>query len=171
MPQWKEYGKSEYYNLLKIYGLNSEVVDENQEEDPNNQAKLAKLKRLGLFGKLYTYDLTFPIDWDWASSNGPDEVEEEITNSINGIGSWEGVGKLINIDVSGQVGGFSDWDSPLNSIPAEEDDDEIDIYDFTGEAYIRFTSYLPESSIEDFINDHLIQITDGNYELEIIDEN
>jgi hypothetical protein len=147
------------------------LFEENQEEDSNKQDNLAKLKRLGLFGKLYTYDLTLTVEWDWAEANGPDEIEEEITNSINGIGDWEGVGKIISIEVAGEVGGFSDWDSPLSAIPADEDDDEIDIYDFNGEAYIRFTSYLPESNIEDFINEHLIHITDGNYELEIIDEN
>jgi len=147
------------------------------EEHEEDEEDLRQLRDLGLADPELTYDLQFSIDPDWAMGNGPAETVIEITNLINGIGDWKGVGKVSVIDVFGKFGskGIA-WEGPLSEVGLndEADDytmDEIDIDDFNADAFITFTSFLGEDEIEDFINDQLIHLTAyGNYDLELIED-
>ena len=150
------------------------------EEHEEEEADLKQLRDLGLADPELTYDLSFSIDFDWARANGPAETVTEITNLINGIGDWKGVGKVSVIEVSGTVGSKGiDWEGPLSEVgigdeDAEADADELDIYDiiyeFESDAFITFTSFLKEDKIEDFINDQLVHITAyGTYNLELME--
>ena len=147
------------------------------EEHDEDEEDLRQLRDLGLADPELTYDLRFSIDLDWAMGNGPTETVTEITNLINGIGDWKGVGKVSVIEVSGTFGSRGlDWVGPLSEVglsdeTGDDDVDGTDIYEFSSDAFITFTSFLKEEEIEDFINDQLIHITAyGSYELEIIDE-
>jgi hypothetical protein len=146
------------------------------EEHEEDEEDLRQLRDLGLADPELTYDLTFSIDMDWAMGNGPTETVTEITNLINGVGDWKGVGKVSVIEVSGTFGSKGiDWEGPLSEVGLSDeagdyDADEIDIYEFTSDAFITFTSFLGEEEIEDFINDQLVHITAyGTYDLELID--